>query len=158
MNTLWLGLGANLGRPLVTLADAVDRLRLQSDGHFRVSPIYKSAPWGGVEQADFFNCVVMLSTLRSPRECLDWCHELESLAGRERRQRWGPRTLDVDVLLYNDTMMDDPQLTVPHPRIAERAFVLQPLSDLAPWLDVPGQGRVVDLIAKVRDQRIVRMH
>lgn len=103
-----------------------------------VSPVYETDPVGGPEQDRFYNIVVELDTERSPRELLALCQELEQAAGRVRLVHWGPRTLDVDVLLIEDRVVDDDDLTVPHPRMAERNFVMVPLLDLAPGLRVEG--------------------
>lgn len=128
-----LGLGSNLGDRWSQLADGVARLRLE-DPCALVSSVYETAPVGGPEQGAFLNCVVVLETTRSARELLDLAHELESAAKRVRTVRFGPRTLDVDLLLYGDEVSDDEALTIPHPRMYERAFVLQPLSEIVPEL------------------------
>ena len=107
-----------------------------------VSPVYETDPVGGPEQGAYLNCVVELDTERSPQELLALAHELEQAAARVRTVRWGPRTLDVDVLLVGDLHVDEPDLIVPHPRLRERSFVLIPLHDLAPEL-VP-EGRPDD--------------
>ena len=99
-----------------------------------VSPVYETEPVGGPEQGPFFNIVVELATTRTPRQLLESCWELEQAAGRVRRERWGPRTLDVDVLLIGDLVVDEDDYTVPHPRMTERNFVMVPLLDLAPDL------------------------
>jgi len=99
------------------------------------SPVYETAPVGGPSgQGPYLNCVVELDTELGPRELLGVAQRLEEAAGRERGERWGPRTLDVDVLLVGDLAVDDPDLVVPHPRMYERRFVLAPLADLAPEL------------------------
>ena len=99
-----------------------------------VSPVYETDPVGGPEQGAFLNCVVELDTERTPHELLALCQQLEQEAERVRIERWGPRTLDVDVLLVGDLTVDDPDLEVPHPRMFQRRFVLAPLADLAPEL------------------------
>ncbi len=99
-----------------------------------MSPVYETDPVGGPEQDAFYNIVVELTTERAPRELLELCRELEQAAGRIRRIRWGPRTLDVDVLLVGDQTVDTEDLTVPHPRMTQRNFVMVPLLDLAPEL------------------------
>jgi 2-amino-4-hydroxy-6-hydroxymethyldihydropteridine diphosphokinase len=116
----------HLAQAVASLADVV-----------AVSPVYETDPVGGPEQGPYLNCVVQLSTDLTPRQLLELAHRLEQEAGRVRTVRWGPRTLDVDVLLVGDLTVDDPDLVVPHPRLRERAFVLIPLADLAPDL-VPG--------------------
>jgi 2-amino-4-hydroxy-6-hydroxymethyldihydropteridine diphosphokinase len=109
-----------------------------------VSPVYETSPVGGPPgQGPYLNCVVELETSLGPRELLELARRLEEAAGRERGERWGPRTLDVDVLLVGDLTVDEPDLVVPHPRMYERRFVLAPLADLAPELVPPGwEGRV----------------
>lgn len=130
----FLGLGSNLGDSRELLRRAV--------GHIpelvAVSPVYQTDPVGGPEQGVYLNIVVQLETHRSPHELLALCHELETGAERVREVRWGPRTLDVDVLYIDGVVLDDPDLTVPHPRAHERNFVMQPLLDLDPALVLDG--------------------
>ena len=131
----FLGLGSNLGDRWATLRAAVAAL----PDVVAVSPVYETEPVGGPPgQPPYLNLVVELDTDRTPRDLLEEAHRLEAAAGRVRTDRWGPRTLDVDVLLVGDLVVDEPDLVVPHPRMAERAFVLAPLADLAPDLVPPG--------------------
>lgn len=131
MTRAFLALGSNLGNRWAYLRQAVAAV----PDLVAVSPVYETAPVGGPEgQGAFLNCVVELDTDRTPHELLDLCRQLEAAAGRVRVERWGPRTLDVDVLLVGDETVDDAELTVPHPRMWERSFVLVPLHDLAPDL------------------------
>jgi 2-amino-4-hydroxy-6-hydroxymethyldihydropteridine diphosphokinase len=117
-----------------------------------VSPVYETDPVGGpAEQDSFLNVVAELRTERSPHELLGVCHRLETAAERVRLERWGPRTLDVDVLDVDGTTSDDPELTLPHPRAAERAFVLVPWLDVDPEARIAGRGRVADLLAALPD-------
>lgn len=140
MRRVYLGLGANLGERDAALGRAVERL-LQIDAHLTVSPIYETEPVGGPgPQPTFLNCVVGMDTDLEPRELLEVARRLESEAGRRRHERWGPRTLDVDLLLVGSDRVDEDDLVVPHPRMWERAFVLAPLEDLAPDL-VPAGWR-----------------
>jgi 2-amino-4-hydroxy-6-hydroxymethyldihydropteridine diphosphokinase len=129
----YLGLGANLGDRLAHLQLAVDALA-RADGVrvVAVSPVYETAPVGGPEQPDYLNAVVAIDTSSTPHALLDLAHAIEAAADRVRTVRWGPRTLDVDVLLVGDERVDEPDLVVPHPRMEERAFVLVPLADLDP--------------------------
>ena len=128
----FLGLGSNLGDRWATLRAAVAGLRA-ADRVVAVSPVYETEPVGGPGgQGAYLNAVVELDTARSPRELLELCRRLEADAGRVRLERWGPRTLDVDVLLVGDLAVDEPDLVVPHPRMWERRFVVAPLADLAP--------------------------
>jgi 2-amino-4-hydroxy-6-hydroxymethyldihydropteridine diphosphokinase len=131
----FLGLGSNLGDRVRYLRDAVATLR--EVGLVAVSPVYETEPVGGPSGQDsFLNLVVELRTDRSPNELLGVCHRLETAAGRVRDERWGPRTLDVDVLWIDGVTVDEPDLVVPHPRMWERRFVVAPLHDLAP--DIAG--------------------
>src|SRR5947209_4645480 len=124
----FLGLGSNLGDRWTYLREAVASL----PDVVAVSPVYETAPVGGPEgQGPYLNLVVELDTVLAPRELLGVAQRLETAAGRERGERWGPRTLDVDVLLVDDLTVDEPDLVVPHPRMWERRFVLAPLADLA---------------------------
>ena len=127
----FLGLGSNLGDRWAHLREAVAAV----PDVVAVSPVYETSPVGGPEgQGPYLNCVVELDTALGPRELLAVAQRLEAAAGRERGERWGPRTLDVDVLLVDDLTVTDPDLVVPHPRMWERRFVLAPLADLAPEL------------------------
>jgi 2-amino-4-hydroxy-6-hydroxymethyldihydropteridine diphosphokinase len=132
-------LGSNLGDREAFLRDAVAAL----PDVVAVSRLYETAPVGGPEQGRYLNVVVQLDTGLSARELLDVCREREAAAERVRQVRWGPRTLDVDVLWIDGVTVDEPDLVVPHPRMFERAFVLMPLRDLAPdlipdgWVDPP---------------------
>jgi 2-amino-4-hydroxy-6-hydroxymethyldihydropteridine diphosphokinase len=131
MPRAFLAMGSNLGDREAQLAAAVRSL----DDVVAVSPVYETAPVGGPdEQGPYLNAVVELATGRSPRQLLERCHELEAAAGRVRLERWGPRTLDVDVLLVGEQTVADADLVVPHPRMWERRFVLAPLAELAPDL------------------------
>ena len=133
----FIGLGSNLGDRLAALRQAVAQLKEGGDVT-AVSPLYETEPVGGPEdQGAFLNIVVELATSDSPRQLLARCQALEEAAHRVRTVRFGPRTLDADVLLVGDLVVDDPDLVVPHPRMWERRFVLAPLADLAPHL-VPG--------------------
>jgi 2-amino-4-hydroxy-6-hydroxymethyldihydropteridine diphosphokinase len=132
----FLGLGSNLGDRRQQLRAAVESLA--SMGPVRVSPVYETEPVGGpAGQARYLNVVVELSTEMSARELLGVCHRLETAAGRVRTERWGPRTLDVDILVVEGVEVDEPDLHIPHPRMHERRFVMVPLADLAPELVPP---------------------
>jgi 2-amino-4-hydroxy-6-hydroxymethyldihydropteridine diphosphokinase len=127
----FLALGSNLGDRERALQDAVAAM----PDVVAVSGVYETEPVGGPGgQEPYLNAVVELDTAMSPRELLDLCARLEAAAGRVRAERWGPRTLDVDVLLVGDLVVNEPDLVVPHPRLWERDFVLMPLADLAPDL------------------------
>ncbi len=142
----YLGIGTNLGDRLAFLQGAVDGLAASPGITVAgVSPVYETDPVGGPEQPDFLNAVVAVETTLGPHELLAQCQRLEREAHRVREEHWGPRTLDVDVLLYGDERIDTPDLVVPHPRAGERAFVLVPLADLA-----PERAEVLDPDAAVR--------
>jgi 2-amino-4-hydroxy-6-hydroxymethyldihydropteridine diphosphokinase len=131
----YLGLGSNLGDRLAHLQAAVDGLaRTTGVAVVAVSPVYETAPVGGPPQDDYLNAVVAVETELTPRALLQVAQGLEAAEHRVRRERWGPRTLDVDLLLVGDERVDEPDLVVPHPRLMERAFALVPLADLdAAW-------------------------
>ena len=131
----YLGIGSNLGNRLAYLQLAVDELARLSGVHVvAVSRVYETAPVGGPPQDPYLNAVVAIDTDREPMAVLQACRLIEERAERVRDERWGPRTLDVDVLLLDDVRVDLPELTVPHPRMWERGFVLAPLRDVAPEL------------------------
>jgi len=137
----FIGLGSNLGDRRVLLRQAVEGLGAAGDV-IGVSPLYETAPVGGPEgQGPYLNLVVELSTSDTPRRLLERCRALEATAGRVRTVRWGPRTLDADVLWVDGWQVDEEDLVVPHPRLWERRFVVQPLADLAPDLVTSEQLR-----------------
>jgi 2-amino-4-hydroxy-6-hydroxymethyldihydropteridine diphosphokinase len=140
-----LSLGANLGEPAEALRHAVQALAARVTV-VAVSPVYETEPVGGVPQDDFLNAVVVVETDLPPRELLTFAHQIEYEAGRVRDVRWGPRSLDVDLVAYGDLTSPDPDVTLPHPRAHERAFVLRPWLDVDPDATLPGCGRVADLL------------
>lgn len=138
----YVGLGSNLGDREATILAAADRLGLH-----RLSPIVETEPWGYVDQPPFLNAAAELETGLTPRELLYRLLAIERELGRTREgPRYGPRAIDLDLLLYGDQVVDEPGLTVPHPRLAERLFVLEPLFALDAGLSVPGRGSVAALI------------
>jgi 2-amino-4-hydroxy-6-hydroxymethyldihydropteridine diphosphokinase len=141
----YLGLGSNLGERLATLQAAVERLERPGIVVVRSSRVYESAPVGGPPQPDFLNAVIEARTDLPPRELLRASHAVEAALGRERSIRWGPRTLDIDILTYGDLSIDEPDLVVPHPRMHRRAFVLLPLLELVGDPPLPGGIRVGDV-------------
>jgi len=142
-----VGLGSNLGDPPAQIRRALSELAgLPRTLRTRVSSLYASRPMGPQDQPDYVNAVALLMTQLSPRELLQALQDIEAAHGRERAgERWGPRTLDLDLLLYADRFIDEERLTVPHPGIAERNFVLLPLAEIAPHWLVPGRGSVQSL-------------
>jgi 2-amino-4-hydroxy-6-hydroxymethyldihydropteridine diphosphokinase len=147
----FIGLGSNLDDPPAQVRRALDALReIQSSTLVRASGLYRTPPWGVAEQPPFINAVAELHTALSAPELLQQLIAVERAAGRVRAgARWGPRVLDLDLLLYGDAIVDVAGLHVPHPHLQERAFVLLPLAELAPDLAVPGRGKVGDLLARV---------
>ncbi|MBD9732026.1 2-amino-4-hydroxy-6-hydroxymethyldihydropteridine diphosphokinase [Streptomyces sp. H28] len=147
-----VSLGANLGNRLETLQGAVDALEDTPGIRVKaVSPVYETQPWG-VEpgsQPAYFNAVVVLRTTLPPSSLLERAHAVEEAFHRVRDERWGPRTLDVDIVAYADRFSDDPGLTLPHPRAHERAFVLAPWHDVDPDAELPGRGPVAGLLDAV---------
>lgn len=143
MTRAYVGLGANLGPREVTLLRAVDMLAA-ADGVevVAVSQLRETDPVGVVDQPSFLNGAVAIDTTLAPRALLDVLLETERALGRVRAERWGPRTIDLDLLVYGDQIVDEPGLAVPHPRLAERRFALEPLADLDPALEIPGLGSV----------------
>ena len=150
MPEVLLGLGANVGDPVSSITAALDRLKAGGVRIVRRSRWYRTAPWGVTDQPDFVNLCVAGETELAPRTLLDLIHRVEAALGRERRERWGPRIIDIDILVYDDEPIDEPELTIPHPRLTERAFVLEPLGELAPSLFVPGKGTVQALLAALQ--------
>jgi 2-amino-4-hydroxy-6-hydroxymethyldihydropteridine diphosphokinase len=151
--TAYIGLGANIGEPRRQLELAIEELkRLPETKFVRGSGLYKSAPMGYVDQPDFLNAVVQLDTELSADALLDHLQKIENRHGRERPFPDAPRTLDLDLLLYGQVVVATPRLTLPHPRMHERAFVLKPLAEIAPQLAIPGRGRVDALLAGCANQ------
>lgn len=145
-----VALGSNLDDPRAQVRRGFEALAALPQSRLLArSRLYRTPPWGITEQPDFINAAARLETSLPPRALLDALRAIETRAGRVRGVRNGPRILDLDLLLYGDRIVDDPDLVVPHPRLHERAFVLLPLADVAPGLDVPGYGRVRDLLARV---------
>lgn len=145
-----MGIGANVGRPRETIAAALALLDQESEVELvAVSTLRETDPVGYEEQPRFLNGVVELVTELSPRELLVRLLAIETLLGRVRGQgpRFGPRTIDLDLLLYGEDVVDEPGLTLPHPRLHERRFALEPLAELDPTLEVPGRGPVQALLA-----------
>ncbi len=149
----WLGLGANLGDARATLTRAVEELASGVIGELKaVSSLYRTPPWGVEDQPDFLNAVVALDTELMPSELLPRLLDLEASLGRVRSGlRWGPRAIDIDLLMQGGHRIETAELCLPHPRLAKRAFVLVPWLELAPTLEVPGLGRLADLLDALPD-------
>jgi 2-amino-4-hydroxy-6-hydroxymethyldihydropteridine diphosphokinase len=150
-----LGLGANLGDRLGALQDAVDTLVARGIRVVASSRVWATAPVGGPpDQGEFLNAVIAIDPGdRSPGEVLAAANEVEASLGRVRRERWGPRTIDIDLLLWNDRVIATPELTIPHPRLTERAFAVLPLLDLDPDPRLPDGTRLLSLPAPAGDAR-----
>lgn len=158
MARVFLGLGSNLGDRRANLRRALEllvergALRLE-----RTSSVYETEPVGPVKQEKFLNAVVSGETGLSPLDLLDACREVEDSIGRRRSVHWGPRTIDLDILLYDDETVDLEELRVPHPRLGERAFVLVPLAEIAPDLILPSGERVSERLAAVSKHGVHRV-
>jgi 2-amino-4-hydroxy-6-hydroxymethyldihydropteridine diphosphokinase len=148
--TAYIGIGSNLGDRQRLIRQALDLLDAQDDVEVAaLSTIRETEPVGIVDQPRFLNAAARLETELAPRELLDRLLAVERDLGRLRVERYGPRTIDLDLLLYGDELVDEPGLRVPHPRLHERRFVLEPLNDLDPGLVVPGLGPVRALLAEL---------
>lgn len=150
LNRVFVGLGGNIGEPVAQLESALSALaRLPESTLVRTSSFYQSPPWGIDAQPPFVNAVAELATSLSPDQLLASLLAIEQAAGRERTLRWGPRVLDLDLLLFGDLVIDRPGLRIPHPHLHQRAFVLLPLAEIAPDFFVPGLGSVTELLRAV---------
>lgn len=144
----YLGLGSNIGDRRANIDQAIEMLKAQRDVEIiKASSIYETAPVGYRDQPDFLNAVVMIETRLKPRELLNAVLSIESLMGRKRTIRWGPRVIDIDILLYDNEQLDEDDLHIPHPRMLEREFVMKPLAEIAPDLILP-DGRTASEAAR----------
>lgn len=150
-----LSLGANLGDPLSALTSALESLA-QAEGVevLATSSFYGTAPIGGPDQPDYINAVAVVETTLAPMAILDLAHQIEADHDRVRQERWGPRTLDIDLVVYDDVVSEYPTLTIPHPRAHQRAFVLVPWHELEPDAVLATFGPIADLIEHMKDQEI----
>ena len=153
MTLLWrpayVAIGSNLNEPRLRVAEAFEHLRSLPGTRLEASSrLYRTSPMGPQDQPDFVNAAAGLLTRRTPRALLEALLDIERRMGRVRAVRWGPRVIDLDLIWMVGGMVDEPGLTLPHPGVSMRNFVLYPLCDIAPSLDIPGHGRVLDL--KVR--------
>lgn len=155
---VFIGLGSNMKEPLNQLKNAAAALRgIAGLDNISFSPVYQTQPMGPADQPDYLNAVAQCETLLSASRLLDQMQLIENRAGRIRDRRWGPRSLDLDLLLYGQQIINTLRLTVPHTGIAERSFVLYPLADLAPSLEIPGKGKLSDLLDRCPQRGISRL-
>lgn len=137
----FLGLGGNIGDPRDAMASALSAVDEDTQTVIvRVSSLYRTPPWGKTDQPDFLNAVAEVETSRSPRALLDLCLAVEAALHRVRAERWGPRSIDMDILLFDDMTLDEEGLQVPHPRMLDRAFVMLPLAEIAPTVMIAGRS------------------
>ena len=154
---VYLGLGTNLGARAHNLSQALQWLAgLPGGGLSRLSSVYQTAPWGVEEQPDFYNMVVQIRTSLSPHELLAELKQVETTLGRVPGERWGPRLIDLDILLYEGVEIADETLQIPHARVRERQFVLVPLAEIAPEVEV-GEGYLASQLALPDSSEITRL-
>ncbi len=146
MERVYLGLGGNIGDMRANLAVAAQRLN-EAEGLKVVakSSLYATAPWGKTDQAEFYNAVIACDCLLSPRQLLSLCQSIERQMGRERKEHWGPRLIDIDILLFGDRQINEADLHIPHPYLEQRAFVVIPLLEIAPRLKLADGRFLADL-------------
>lgn len=156
MTLAYLSLGANQGEPVQQLIQALRLLAEEPGVHLAaVSPVYKTAPQGKTDQPDFYNCAVAVDTALTPQALLAVIQRVEQRLGRERKERWGPRTIDIDILHFGQEMIEEEGLTIPHPRMWERQFVLRPLLDVVLSLGVePLTNLVQAALSALPDQGV----
>lgn len=150
MAQAWIGLGSNLAHPAQQVRTALQALAdLPQTRLLHASSLWHSSAWGGVEQPDFINAVALLHTCLKPLELLDELQAIEHRHQRQRLQHWGPRTLDLDMLLYDQQQIRHPRLILPHPYLHQRAFVLLPMAEIDPQLNLPGLGSISQLLSRL---------
>ncbi len=158
MAVVFLGLGSNLGDPKANLCEAVERLSALPEIRLvRLSSLYLTAPVGYTDQPDFINAVAEIETDLSPTELQAFTKGIERDMGRTRNFRWGPRVIDIDLLLYDAVEISTPELTIPHPRMTERAFVVEPLAEIAPDLPLPVGLTPGEVLSALGDQGVIRL-
>ena len=155
----YVGLGSNLGEPARQVREACERIEaLPATRLVLVSPFYRSRPLGPIAQPDFVNAVAGILTQLEPRALLDGLRSIEAALGRPpQHEHWGPRVIDLDLLSYARERRTGPELTLPHAGVVERNFVLYPLADIAPSLDLPGLGRVAELAGRLTTEGLMRL-
>jgi 2-amino-4-hydroxy-6-hydroxymethyldihydropteridine diphosphokinase len=156
--TAVIGLGANLGDPVAQLRAAIAAIgALPQTRVLAASSFYRTAPVGHLDQPDFVNAAVTVETALAPRALLEGLATIERAAGRSRTFKDAPRLIDLDILLFDERVVAEPGLAIPHPRLHERAFALAPLVEVAPDAVVPGHGRAADLLARCAGQKVARI-
>ena len=156
MISVFFGIGGNLGDRRAAMRSAVEEIRTVVDD-LRVSSLYESAAWGVTDQPAFLNAVVRGRTTMEPLDLLDAVQAIERQLGRVREQHWGPRLIDIDLLLYGNGIVDEPRLQIPHPYLTQRGFVLRPLADLAAGLTLPDGSLVGELLTTVDQSGLRRV-
>lgn len=158
MAAAYVGLGSNLDHPRQQLKDALVELdALENSALLIASSLYCSPPMGPADQPDYINAVAHVETILPPLQLLEALQRIEQSHHRIRKRHWGERTLDLDLLLYDDLGMLTPQLQIPHPGITTRAFVLLPLLEIAPQIVIPGKGPAQDYLSNLKDQEIAKL-
>ncbi|MCR5502443.1 MAG: 2-amino-4-hydroxy-6-hydroxymethyldihydropteridine diphosphokinase [Lachnospiraceae bacterium] len=153
-NRVYLGIGSNIGDRRQYIEDALCKLKTEESIRDVIcSSLIETKPYGGVEQEDFLNGVVYIKTFLPPHDLLDLLHRIENEAGRTREVHWGPRTLDIDILFYEDLLLCDPDLSIPHPDLSNREFVLRPMLEIAPYYVNPLTGRTVSEMCRELGER-----
>ena len=156
---VYIGLGSNLEDPVAQVLDAVEELEMIPDSILvERSSLYRGKPMGSADQPDYVNAVVVMDTLLSPTDFLQVLTRIEDLQGRARDgEKWGPRIIDLDLLMYGKQKINTPDLTVPHPGMHERDFVIVPLSEVAGDVNIPGKGRLTALINKCENHSLRKL-
>lgn len=155
---VYVALGSNLNEPAAQVRRALSALDGLPDLRvLRASSLYRTPPWGDVDQPDFVNAVAEIDTGLAPLPLLQALQAQEQALGRVRGRRYGPRLIDLDLLLYGDLRLDHPALSLPHPRMHERAFVMLPLAEIAPELELPPHGRAIDIAEGLSAEGIERL-
>ena len=151
----YLGVGSNMGDRMEYINQAINAIEAQDDTRVvHVSSLIETKPYGGVVQDDFLNGCIAIDTLKEPEELLDFLMDVEAQAGRVRTIHWGPRTLDLDILMYDDLVMNERRLTIPHKEMHKRLFVLEPLEEIAPYLMHPLLGQTItQLKEKIKEEQ-----
>ncbi|MCP3669275.1 MAG: 2-amino-4-hydroxy-6-hydroxymethyldihydropteridine diphosphokinase [Gammaproteobacteria bacterium] len=158
MVAAYIGLGSNLDDPAEQLSRAFMALaQIQNTRLVRYSSLYQSPPMGGMEQPDYINAAAVVDTALKPAELLQQLQVIETAQGRTKGERWGPRTLDLDLLIYGSSIIDTPDLKVPHPGMHDRAFVLYPLYELSPDLEIPGRGQIIELLKNCSSEGLIKI-